>query len=79
MTQAQRVSIGIRLAVDGCLALGIGLVGLIVGRIVWLWRQAMPWPISVAIAVVAALLLLAVLVWHLARLLSGLLDLAAGQ
>jgi hypothetical protein len=79
MTQAQRISIGVRLAVDSCLALGIGLAGLIVGRIVWLWRQAAPWQISATIIVLAALLLLAILVWCLARLLSGWLDLSAGQ
>jgi len=79
MTQAQRSSIGIMLALDGGLVLGVGLVGLIVGRIVWVWRQVLPWQISVAIAVLAALLLLGILVWRLARLLSGWLDLSAGQ
>ena len=79
VTQAQRVSIGIMLALDGGLVLGVGLVGLIVGRIVWVWRQVLPWQISMAIAVLAALLLLGILVWRLARLLSGWLDLSAGR
>jgi hypothetical protein len=79
MTQAQRVSIGIMLAVDGGLALGVGLVGLIVGHIVWVWRPVLPWQISVVIVVLAALLLLGIVVWRLARLLSGWLDLSAGQ
>ena len=79
VTQAQRVSIGIMFALDGGLVLGVGFVGLIVGRIVWVWRQVLPWQISMAIAVLAALLLLGILVWRLARLLSGWLDLSAGQ
>jgi hypothetical protein len=79
MTPAQRSSIGIMLALDGGLVLGVGLVGLIVGRIVWVWRQVLPWQISVTIAVLAALLLLGISVWRLARLLSGWLDLSAGQ
>ncbi len=79
MTHAQRSSIGIMLGLEGCLVLGVGLVGLIVGRIVWVWRQVLPWQISVSIVVLAAMLLLGILVWRLARLLSGWLDLSAGQ
>jgi hypothetical protein len=79
MTQAQRSSISIMLALEGCLVLGVGLVGLILGRIVWVWRQVLPWQISVTLAVLAALLLLGISVWRLARLLSSWLDLSAGQ
>ena len=81
VTQAQRVSIGkMMLALDGGLVLGVGLVGLIVGRIVWVWRQVLPWQISVAVAVPGGAAV-AREYWcgARARLLSGWLDLSAGQ